>query len=422
MATYTNNYHLPLYEDNDKPNLRDQYNNAMNTIDSQFTENAADYSTLSSLVSGHTQDISDIEEEVNGKAPINHASTTTNYGVATTTQYGHVMLSDTVSSGSTGVPTSDALIEFVTSSMSHQFAGKDIVTVGDSIMLGTGTTNASVYGMHAVIGSLLGGTVYNYAENNAGFTVNGTGSLGTNIAGQLTAAASSHSDASLVIISGGINDSFSTPDVYSSALSTFNNAKSLFPDALIVCAPGQCGNIALPEYNSENFISVIQDIEEAALNTGILLVPDCWMMCIGRSDLVNSDNVHPNNNGAALEAAKIVAGIMGWNYKPTYSGTITSSTCNIDNGNSFVTCVDGIVSFVIVASAKQQLNFNDVIVTLPAWCQRKVNAMVATAVGSDTSFSTGGAFLANGDNSLHAMTPVSPGQFIYASATYPLGA
>ena len=34
---YTSNYKLDLYTDNDKPNLRDQYNGAMNKIDSQFT-------------------------------------------------------------------------------------------------------------------------------------------------------------------------------------------------------------------------------------------------------------------------------------------------------------------------------------------------------------------------------------------------
>jgi methylaspartate ammonia-lyase len=38
MATsYTPNYNLDLYTDTDKPNLRDQYNGAMNKIDSQFT-------------------------------------------------------------------------------------------------------------------------------------------------------------------------------------------------------------------------------------------------------------------------------------------------------------------------------------------------------------------------------------------------
>lgn len=38
MATsYTPNYKLDLYTDTDKPNLRDQYNGAMNKIDSQFT-------------------------------------------------------------------------------------------------------------------------------------------------------------------------------------------------------------------------------------------------------------------------------------------------------------------------------------------------------------------------------------------------
>lgn len=38
MATYTPNYNLPKYSGTDRPNLRGQYNNAMDVIDSKLHE------------------------------------------------------------------------------------------------------------------------------------------------------------------------------------------------------------------------------------------------------------------------------------------------------------------------------------------------------------------------------------------------
>ena len=37
-SEYTPNYNLDLYTDNDKPNLRDQYNGAITKIDTQLHE------------------------------------------------------------------------------------------------------------------------------------------------------------------------------------------------------------------------------------------------------------------------------------------------------------------------------------------------------------------------------------------------
>lgn len=45
MATYTTNYNLDKYEGSDRPNLRDQYNSAMDKIDAAFTSQATDIAT-----------------------------------------------------------------------------------------------------------------------------------------------------------------------------------------------------------------------------------------------------------------------------------------------------------------------------------------------------------------------------------------
>ena len=144
MATYTTNYNLDKYEGTDAPNLTDQYNSAMDKIDAQMMINAqsaqtaqtaasnamstaqtaqtaasnamstaqkaetaasaaasaaqAAQSTASSAVSG-----------LNAKAPTNHASPNTTYGIASPSNYGHTKLYNETSGMNTdGAPTVNA--------------------------------------------------------------------------------------------------------------------------------------------------------------------------------------------------------------------------------------------------------------------------------------------------------------------------
>lgn len=49
MATYTTNYNLDKYEGSDRPNLRDQYNSAMDKIDAALNSQAIDISAAASV-------------------------------------------------------------------------------------------------------------------------------------------------------------------------------------------------------------------------------------------------------------------------------------------------------------------------------------------------------------------------------------
>lgn len=153
MATQTTNYHFPKYEADDLPNLLDEYNefadladaainNAMMTATNAGTaaQNAStkadaagakvdtvedDVNTLSgqvttaqntaeqalSLAQTNESGITELEGQMetantaisslqSGKAPTMHASSTTQYGSGTATNYGHVRLSDTPSQSS----------------------------------------------------------------------------------------------------------------------------------------------------------------------------------------------------------------------------------------------------------------------------------------------------------------------------------
>lgn len=149
-SEYTANYHLDKYAGTDKPNLRDQYNSAMEKIDAQFVNvnnesvekanqiaainanmtqlgnrvtaaegtaqkaeadvaaakktaddamslastNETDIATLDGEMATANSGIQALQAAVEGKSPVSHASTDTKYGTGTYTAYGHVRLSD----------------------------------------------------------------------------------------------------------------------------------------------------------------------------------------------------------------------------------------------------------------------------------------------------------------------------------------
>lgn len=156
MATeYTENYDLDLYVGEDKPNLRDQYNAAMGKIDDALqglheghadnveaiasaneaiAANATEIGKLQATDSTHTSqitalqngqtslntrmgtaegDIDELQASMNGKAPVNHASSATTYGAATAANYGHVKLADTPSASgeSAGIAATPKMVQ-----------------------------------------------------------------------------------------------------------------------------------------------------------------------------------------------------------------------------------------------------------------------------------------------------------------------
>lgn len=105
-SEYTKNYNLDKYASTDKPNLRDQYNAAMDKIDAQMKTNADNITNASASVIGAVNaaneaksaataaqsTANDAQTTANAAAPKNHASSATTYGLATTSLYGHVKL------------------------------------------------------------------------------------------------------------------------------------------------------------------------------------------------------------------------------------------------------------------------------------------------------------------------------------------
>ena len=229
-------------------------------------------------------------------------------------------------------------------------------------------------------------TVYNYAENNAGFTTNGSGSRKAKYLVQLQAAKAEVPDADVIVISGGVNDATQNHDVYAAALEAFKYAHNNFPDAKIFTAPfqyGACqGNETVASGNSGRNIKTISNITRAALETNTLLINHCWEMMVGQSHLL-SDAVHPNDEGARLQAAKIVMGMLGYDYRPSYY-ELPAPANNISINELTAYCLDGVVNVQGTCNAANTIGAFKTIATLPAYANRSSNRVNGGMLGNSS--------------------------------------
>lgn len=458
MASFTPNYNLDLYDSTDKPNLRDQYNGAMNKLDTlletqqqnintamtnanQALENSTaqgekitdlqtnmstaqdNIETLQTGLSTANGNITQLQTDVAGKAPTNHASPDTTYGAATSTNYGHVRVVDDLSNaGDSDVPSATAILNSVSSRKRAKYKGCTVLTIGDSIMLGTGTTTPETQGMHAQIGNMLDATVHNYAENNAGYTTTGTGTRKANFITQLQAAYSDYPNADVVIISGGCNDATVTNNVETAAYNAISYAVENFENAEVFVAPfqyGACqGNDTIAHGNNGNNNGIIESITRATLRAGATLINHCWETLIGQTSLIADGGVHPNADGAAIQAAKVVAGMLGYDYRPSYNTNATGGT-NVNINEFTCKCVDGMVILTGTAKSTAQINaFGGSVINLPAYANRASSRLNGGMLGDTWSFC---ALYQNGTAINTATTIPAESEIYHNSITFPLG-
>lgn len=379
----------------------EQYRTEVAQYDKRIEKNSADTAKNAEDIAAEVARATEAEET---KAPNNHASQDTTYGIGNTVNYGHVKLSDdteSTSEANDGIAATpnmvNMLVQDVQSKLTAQlktkadikeFAGKKLVTIGDSIMLGTGTTASDTKSIHAQIAAMLHMTVYNYAENNAGFTTNGSGSRNAKYLVQLQAAKAEVPDADVIVISGGCNDATQNYDVYAAALEAFTYAHDNFPNAKIFTAPfqyGACqGKNTITNGNSGRNIKTISNITRAALETNIPVISHCWEMMVGQSNLL-SDEVHPNDEGARLQAAKIVMGMLGYDYRPSYYDLPTAGD-NISINELTAYCLDGVVTVQGTCTAAGDIGAFKTIATLPAYANRASNRVNGGMLGGSWEY------------------------------------
>ena len=427
----------------------EQYRTEVARCDGRIAKNSTDIAKNSTDIAKNAGDIAAeatrATEAEKTKAPNNHASKNTTYGIGNTVNYGHVKLSDDTGSASganDGVAATPNMVgtlvrdikskftaqlatkadvtQLATKADIKEFAGKKLVTIGDSIMYGEGTSNPATQSIYAQIAAMLGMTAYNYAENNAGFTTNGSGTRKANYLKQLTAAHDEHPDADVIVISGGCNDATVDTDVYTAAVTAFRYAHDNFPHAKVFAAPfqyGACqGSDTIANGNNGRNIKVINNISRAALITNTCLINHCWEMMVGQSKLL-TDSIHPNAEGSKIQAAKIVMGMLGYDYRPTYYDLPTPGS-NINRNEVTSYCIDGIVTVQGTCKTTGQVSAYKPIMTLPDYANRGTSRVLGGMIGSSWSY----VGLYHTGKSITTPVAINATSDVYiAQETYPLG-
>lgn len=253
-------------------------------------------------------------------APIDHASAEATYGVGNTSEYGHVKLVDTMDTEPGGVSAGGAATpKMVSDSME---AKTHIVCIGDSF------TSDKVRSFSWPTQLPERYTVHNYASGGSGFITHGsqsgTGETNHTFVEQIADAVAddsyNHALVKAVIIYGGYNDfrantDTSKPDNQSDVRAAMGiackNAETAFPGANVICVVGNQGFGSRTEQSYYRYW-VNQLFRSTSQSTRFRTVNAMyWLYGFGATTVFGDDELHPSQQGAAIIARYMSALIDG---------------------------------------------------------------------------------------------------------------
>lgn len=300
----------------------------------------------------------DTDQSLDSKAPTNHASTATTYGIATASNYGHVRIASDLSSGPGTVPSGAAVSEAIdTAIAAPRF--KTMGVIGDSWGLGYyGGASHESDGWAVKLRDMLGigaGSFVNASVNGSGIGDN----VATTFSDQIDTIKASIPSPDLVVICGGQND---RNDVGASGLAQYKNdvtafmskLESEFPNSEVhffMCPLGYnhvdntTGGVLSP------YITIVAELVRCAQDSNVICHNGCltWGNWVGEVN-ADSDTRHLKANGytliARLMKKMILNGIGDFWDADSDTGTFTdgltigsaSSRCFTNGGIVEISC------------------------------------------------------------------------------------
>lgn len=357
-SEYTSNYNLDLYTNSDKPNLRDQYNAAMNKIDAALVADDASITTInqnivtlsntvndvasdfddmqtaletaqnditalegratsleSDMVSvtakNATQDsrldrlesdTSDMASEITGiQADVTHAETDI-----------EILKDDTVALDVRLDTAEASIVTLQTRSVLDwvNMANKNMVIFGDSFSDPSAANSVNEYWCKKVSG-VYGLTRFNFAVGGAGFG-RATNLLATQIQNASTQMTEDEkNNTALVFCYMGYNDivnSVATADIESGFTNLCTRCSAIFPNAKLIVIPFNWGYGLLTTAYLNTIITEINNFRSiAATNCTIpyCIVDDARYWIMGQHGMFQNA-VHPNASGYNVVASNIM--------------------------------------------------------------------------------------------------------------------
>lgn len=304
-SQYTPNYNLDLYTNEDKPNLRDQYNSAVSKIDTQLKQ-TNDVISANKTLADTT--IAKLDERV---STAENSISDTNQNIT--------RLSGRVTALENVKPSGFA----------------NIVCVGDSWLEGY-----SSIGNFTSWGTLLANKLNAHGTNSykggCGFSV---AASSINFKTLVTQAATTVADAKkvdCVVIGGGINDrNIPASEVQSAATACVQEAVSKFPNAKIFVFPMMLAG----RFISSGSMAVLRAIERgctSAQSDRVIVFGECYDWIYDDATL-HADAYHPNQNGHNV-IADFMASVLAGGCPTCHNGDvpITGAESHTLNSGSFI--------------------------------------------------------------------------------------
>lgn len=302
---YTPNYNLDLYTNDDKPNLRDQYNSAVRKVDTQLKQTADTVSTNKSLVdvsiSALNTQISNVKTEVNATA--------------------------------NNVNAVSARVTALEQAKPNGFA--NIVCVGDSWLEGYSSIG-SYTSWGTLLANKLNATVVNSFKGGCGFYTTVDSINFKTLVTRASTTVESAEKVDCVVIGGGINDRKApASDVQTAAAACVKEAVSKFPNAKIFVFPMMLAG----RFISSATMSVLRAIERGCASVDsdrVIVFGDCYDWIYDDSNL-HADAFHPNQNGQNV-IANFMLNVLNGGSPTCHNGdaTIAGANSHALNAGAFI--------------------------------------------------------------------------------------
>lgn len=272
------------------------------------------------------------------KAPNNHASAETIYGIGNAASYGHVKLADAGNSdANSGIAATPKMVDtqvtniqtnvnqLITNLQNKVNAQKNMIVIGDSFSANDWTTNTGVW--HKYVANALGLNVNNFAIGGAGFL------NGTTFSTQLdTASGQVDKDTVAVLfIYGGVNDQNKTESEYKNAVSnTLDKARQLFPKSpIILMGPNtfKTAQIGDPNSNAGTFYKA-NAMFQAAIGKAVYVDMQRASIGMAADGRDNHPGISDQRNIAIYLLSKLFGNSYRYGYTEVWSTEVTNNSVN----------------------------------------------------------------------------------------------
>lgn len=338
-SEYTNYFNLDLYTDSDKPNLRDQYNGAMQKVDEQMHTNAVNITSATnaannavSQASTNAKAISDMDTAYKAADTALSNRVTANEtaisDMGTAYKAADTALSNRVTANETSISDIDKKIADLQAAASASsvdpFDGRKLVTIGDSWLEGYSSVGSTTpWG--DTLRSLAGVSTSDYSsyyQGGSGFVTASSGNSFQTLATNAANAISS-SDKVTVCVVGGINDrSASHSNAYNGAYNVVRSLRDkgdvevyVFPMALV------------GRFISSASMDIKNALASGAAAAGAHVYSDCYDWLYD-TESWHADSYHPNTAGQTAFANFMYAAMRG-------------SVIDMHNGNASISGANG---------------------------------------------------------------------------------